>query len=341
MLAEPVPDSAGRILAVVLNWCAEDDTARCLASLIAEQARVPALDILLADSASPDGSGDRLAARFPGVAYLPIGANLGYAGGNQRAIEWALARAYEFVLLINDDASLTPGCLIALMHAMRSDPAVGACAPTVTYGPPHDDRVWWGGGSFVWWKGMGVHHHVGHSAARLREQYPHPRAVTFLSGCVLLLRAEAIRRSGGLPAEFFAYVEDVELCHRWERQGWRLLWVPAATARHHVPVEAGDPSPFAITLRDQNRQRLAVRHFGGFRLAVFRAVFFGSRAVLLGRALARGDGARQRALWTGMKPIRRGAGGQSGDARTATLIDVPIDERMQQAEHARVHKQRG
>jgi GT2 family glycosyltransferase len=325
MLAEPLPDLDGRILAVVLNWCAGDDTARCLASLITEQARIPALDIPLADSASPDGCLDRLASRFPGVAYLPIGANLGDAGGNQRAIEWALARAYEFVLLINDDASLTPGCLIALMHAMRSDPSVGACAPTVTYGPPHDDRVWWGGGSFVWWKGMGVHHHVGYSEARLREQYPHPRAVTFLSGCVLLLPAEAIRRSGGLPAEFFAHVEEVELCYRSERQGWRLLWVPAATARHHVPVEAGEPSPFAITLRDRN-QRLEVRHFGGFRLAVFRAVFFG---------------ARQRALWAGMKPIGRGAGGQSGDARIAAPIDVQIDERMQEPGHARVHKQRG
>jgi len=337
MCAEPLPDSEGRVLAVVLNWCAEDDTARCLDSLIAEQGHVPTLDILLADSASPDGSGNRLAARYPGVAYLPIGANLGYAGGNQRAIEWALARGYAFVLLINDDASVTPGCLVALMHAMQSDPTVGACAPTVTYGPPHDDRVWWGGGSFVWWKGMGVHDHVGHSATTLREQYPHPRAVTFLSGCVLLLRAEAIRRSGGLPAEFFAYVEDVELCYRWERQGWRLLWVPAAAARHHVPVEAGEPSPFAITLRDQNRQRLAVRHFHGLRLAIFRAVFFGSRAVLLGRALARGDGARRRALWAGMKPVGRDDGGPSVDAR----VDALVDKRRQESGPARVHKQRG
>ena len=304
MCAEPLPDSEGRVLAVVLNWCAEDDTSRCLDSLIAEQGHVPTLDILLADSASPDGSGDRLAARFPHVAYLPIGANLGYAGGNQRAIEWALAREYEFVLLINDDASLTPGCLVALMHAMKSDASVGACAPTVTHGPPLDDVVWWADGAFVWWKGLGVHRHVGQSAAALRSQHPTPRAVTFLSGCVLLLRAEAIRRSGGLREEFFAYVEDVELSVRWGRDGWRLLWVPDAVAQHHVPASNGEPSPFAITMRDRNRQRLAALHFAGFRLTLFRVFFFTSRALLLTRAFVRGDRARRRALWSGMQPLR-------------------------------------
>lgn len=312
MSEEPLHTSSSRILAIVLNWCAEDDTARCLASLIAERATVPALDILLADSASPDGSGDRLTARFPEVAYLPIGANLGYAGGNQRAIEWALARGYEFVLVINDDASLTPGCLHVLMQSMLSDPLVGACAPTVTHGPPHDDVVWWAGGTFVWWKGLGVHHYVGQSAAGLRSQFPKPRTVTFLSGCVLLLRAEAIRRSGGLREEFFAYVEDVELSVRWCRDGWRLLWVPGAVAQHHVPELHGKPSPFAITMRDRNRQRLAALHLAGFRLAVFRVFFVTSRVLLLSRALLRRDFAQLRALWSGMQPFRSDDGLPAG-----------------------------
>lgn len=290
----------GRTLAVVLNWCAEEDTARCLASLGREQELVPTLDVLLVDSASPDGSGARVAARFAKVPYLPLEANLGYAGGNQRAIEWALARDYAFVLVVNDDAQLLPGCVGRMLSAMAADETVGGCAPTVTYGPPHDDVVWWGGGTFVWWKALGVHWNEGASVSALGLSGREPEPVTFLSGCVLLLRATALRKSGGLRPEFFAYVEDAELSYRWVREGWRLLWVPGAMAQHHVPWQAGAPSPFAITCRDRNRRRVAALHFGPLQRACFGLFFVPSRLVLLLRYALRGDKPRCAALWRGL-----------------------------------------
>ena len=290
---------AGRTLAVVLNWCAEEDTERCLASLLHECERVPTLDLLLVDSASPDGSGARLAARFPAVPYLALTANLGYAGGNEQAIAWALARRYDFVLIVNDDAELMAGCVEQLLETMAANPTAGACAPTVTFGPPHTDRVWWAGGAFVWWKGLGVHWHDGESVAALGLSGRAPQPVTFLSGCVLLLRSHAIRQSGSLRAEFFAYVEDAELSYRWQRDGWQLYWVPAALARHHVPRHAGAPSPFAIRYRDRNRRRVASLHYGVWRRAGFWLFFAPSRLLRLMQYALKADGARAIAVWRG------------------------------------------
>ena len=79
-------------MAVVLNWCAEEDTTACVQSLLADGA-ASGLDVLLVDNASPDGSGERLAARFPELPYLQTGANIGYAGGNRLAITSADALA--------------------------------------------------------------------------------------------------------------------------------------------------------------------------------------------------------------------------------------------------------
>ena len=294
-------------LAVVLNWCAEEDTARCLEALFRQRATMPALDVLLADSASPDGSGERLAARFPHANYLPVGANLGYAGGNQRAIEWALQRGYAYILLVNDDAEVMPGCVPRLVATMAANDAVGACAPTITHGPPHHDCIWWAGGRFVWWKGLGVHERVGQSASDVLRTVHTPRPVTFVSGCVLLLRAAAIRRSGGLRPEFFAYVEDAELGVRWQRDGWRLLWVPHAVARHHVAPGSPTPSAFAAEWRDRNRVRLAELHFSAKRQAVFLGCFTVTRMALIVGALLRHDAASAQVLRTSLRGALRSA----------------------------------
>ena len=87
------PTSLPSVVAIVLNWCGEQDTVDCIESL--RRATYPALRILLVDNGSPDGSGDRLHTRFPDVSYLTTGANLGYAGGNNRGLERAIADGAE------------------------------------------------------------------------------------------------------------------------------------------------------------------------------------------------------------------------------------------------------
>ena len=283
-----------RTLAVVLNWCAEEDSAACVASLLADE--TPGLELLIADSASPDGSGDRLAARFPGVAYLQTGANLGYAGGNLLAMEWALARGFDYVLVINDDAEVRPGCVGALIAALEGDARAAACAPTVVHGGD-EQVVWWGGGRFVPYKALGVHHHYGAPVSSLPVGDGSPVPVTFLSGCVVLFRLSALRAHGGFRAEYFAYVEDAEWSWRLTQAQWSLLWVPAARAVHKVPFPAPPPSPFGIEHRDRNRRRVAARYGPSrWRWAVW---FWGTRMIRGGQYLIRGDYRRARSVVVG------------------------------------------
>ena len=269
-----------RTLAVVLNWCAEADSAACIASLLADG--TPGLEVLIVDNASPDGSGARLAARFPALAYLQTGENLGYAGGNLLAMEWGLARDYDYVLIINDDAEVRPGCVAALLAAMAKNPKAAACAPTIVHGPPHEQIVWWAGGRFVPYKALGVHHHLGDPLAAVPLGDGSPVPVTFLSGCVVLFRASALRVCGGFRAEFFAYVEDVELGLRLMKAGWALLWVRQALAVHKVPYPAPPASAWARRHRDRNRRRLARLHFGWWERVVFAAWFWPTRVGLWG-----------------------------------------------------------
>ena len=102
------------VMVIVLNWCGEDDTVACIESL--QRSTYTALSILLIDNASPDGSGDRLHARLPDVPYLQTGSNLGYAGGNNRGFERALAEGADYVVVLNYDTVVDPDCIGALVR---------------------------------------------------------------------------------------------------------------------------------------------------------------------------------------------------------------------------------
>ncbi len=295
---EGAPLPAGTVVVAILNWCAEADTARAVASVEAHGG--DRVVVLVVDNASPDGSGARLAARFPQHAFLDTGGNRGYAGGNQRAIAWALARGADAVLLMNDDAELRAGCLPALREALREDPGLGACAPTVVHGPPHENRVWWGGGAFMAHKGSAEHRNSGALAGEVAAAHPVRVPQTALNGCVLLLRAEALRAVGGLNPAFFSYVEDTELSVRLTAGGWGLAWVPGAVAVHHLPFPEAPPSPWAITQRDRNRRLLAALHLRGRARARFVAWYYPTRLAVAARYLWRGDRPRAAAVWRGM-----------------------------------------
>ena len=288
-----------RVVAVVLNWCAEEDTAACVRSLLAQEG----VDVtpLIVDNGSPDGSGDRIARRFPGCAFLQTGRNLGYSGGNARGIGWALERRAEYVFIINDDAEVAPGCVAALVAALDGRADTAAASPTIVHAQP-GDVVWWAGGRFDRLRALAVHEGAGQRVSELpaaaRAGAP-PREVTSLSGCAVMLRASVLRTLGGFREEFFAYVEDTELCVRWSASGWKLLHVPSAFVAHKVAFPEPEPTAFRIRLRDRNRRRLARIHFGPIERLRFLAWFAASRGVLALNYTLRGDRARLSAIMHG------------------------------------------
>ena len=253
------------------------------------------------DNASPDGSGERLRASYPSVDYLQTGENLGYAGGNNRGIEWALARGAVWVLVVNNDTVAEPDCVRLLFEAASGDGCLGAVAPLIVR---HDDpdRVWFAGGRLSRLRAMGVHRGAG---ARVADA---TRAVSaapgcecsFLCGCCVLFRAAALREVGAFRDDFFSYVEDVDLSYRLGGAGWKLAWVPAARLAHRVPAHRAAAQPLQIRLRDRNRRRM-VRDLYPLPLRLaFALWFWPTRLMHLVRHALAGDRARARAVLAGM-----------------------------------------
>ena len=288
--------SQPNVTVIVLNWCKEKETAECLQSLLSSE--YTNLSILLVDNGSPDGSGARLRAAFPGIGFLQTGKNLGYAGGNNRWIEHARESDIEYVLILNIDTVLDLEAVNKLVStAEEGDGKVGGVVPKLLY---HDEpqRIWYAGGAFSALHGLGLHWCQGDlDQPNAKESV---REVTFMTGACCLISVAALRELGGFDENFFAYVEDADLSLRMNKAGYQMYYQPEARVLHRSPLPGTPPSPFQIRQRDRNRRRIMSKHASLGQRMLFLARFSITRALLFLGYTFKGDLQRAIAILQGL-----------------------------------------
>jgi len=216
------------VAVVVLTWNGEEDTVACLASL--QRVHYDNLSVVVVDNGSADRTVPRVRAEFPDVAMLETGANLGFAGGNNVGIRYALDHGADYVFLLNNDTIVDPAVVRHLVDAAEADPSVGVIGPKVFFFS-EPDHVWYGGGWVQRWAGASGHIGLGE---RDRMNQGEPLDTAYVTGCALMARASVLRRVGLLEPAFFIYWEDVDLSFRIRRAGYRVLYAPRAVLWHKV-----------------------------------------------------------------------------------------------------------
>jgi GT2 family glycosyltransferase len=225
--------SEPQVSVIVVSHNTRDELLQCLASLAS--VTVP-VEIVVVDNASGDGSADAVAERFPQVGVIRNHDNAGFGRANNQGL--AATRA-PFVLLLNSDAELRPGCLETLVGLLRDRTRLGIVAPRtleadgavqVSFGPELTPWREWKQRRLV----QGVKQRQpaalqAAAAAAAREHEPF-----WVSASCLLARREALAAVGGFDEGYFLYEEDVDLCRRVRQAGWSVLFTPAAEAVHHL-----------------------------------------------------------------------------------------------------------
>lgn len=212
------------VAVIILNWNGWQDTLACIASL--ERLRYSHHEILVVDNGSTDESVERINRAHPDVRILEAGTNLGFSGGCNVGIRYALQQDFEYVWLINNDATADPGALSALVHAAESDSGIGAVG-SVIYSMDRPETVQeWGGGL------------VDALSGRMRIMTG-PSNLNFISGCSLLIGTKALREIGLFNERFFLYWEDIDLCWRLLKLGYRLVVAPESRIHHRGSASTG------------------------------------------------------------------------------------------------------
>ncbi|NLF65477.1 MAG: glycosyltransferase family 2 protein [Chloroflexi bacterium] len=244
---------------IVLNWNNAAATVSCLRSL--QTITYPAYEVVLVDNGSTDDSVQVLSAAFPTVTLLQTGANLGYAGGNNAGIRYAVERGAQFILILNNDITVSPDFLEPLVEALKGQPDVGVVTPLVAEQGKEEGRVWALGSAIEATTARVSRRHAGDSLERWLHEAPFE--VDIAAGAAMLVRAELFARTGLLDEDFFLYYEETDWSLRIRRAGYRILAVPASLVWHKVSATLGIDSPVIDYYMLRNHFRLINRHWSG------------------------------------------------------------------------------
>ena len=246
-------DALGSVAAVVVNYNDVNTTLRCLQSI---RDSSPASRLVVVDNGSQVDEWELVHSQFPEATFLRLDKNIGYAGACNAGVAAALEAGACYVLMMNNDTTIEPGTLPALVHNAREHPNA-IHAPKIMYAG-ETDKVWSAGGRI-----MGPllrNEHVGQGDRS--ELHDTPEIVPWATGCALFVREDTYRRIGPMDEHYFLYLEDVDWCLHAKSIGVQTWFVPDAVIRHEVSRTlkrsewADDVRYYAY----RNGYRLAMRH---------------------------------------------------------------------------------
>lgn len=235
---------------VIVSWNTRELLAACLESIAtsvivgATPTVRPTIETFVVDNASGDGSPEMVATNFPWVRLVKNAQNVGFAQGNNQAIEQASGR---YVLLLNPDTKLKPGSLGLLYGFLESRPEIGMVGPRLLNGDgslqlscfkaPTLLREFW-----LLFHLDAIFPTISNYPVEKWDRSPMTSAISkidlarpveVLKGACMLLRRPIFEQIGLLNTTYFMYSEEVDLCYRVRRAGWGIAWLPQAEVIHY------------------------------------------------------------------------------------------------------------
>lgn len=201
------------------------------------------LETLVVDNGSKDGSEEALS-KLKNINFIETDENLGYAGGMNVGIKYALKHGSDFVILINNDTVCDKELVADLVKAAKKHDII---CPKIYFAPGYEFHktrykkqelghvIWYAGGEIDWQNVIGIHTGVDEVD---KNQYPE-RVITFATGCCMLVKRQVFEKIGLLDEKYFLYLEDMDFSHRAIAAGFKILFKPSAVLWHKNASSAG------------------------------------------------------------------------------------------------------
>lgn len=260
-----------KVAIVILNWNGREFLEKFLAGVVEHSSA----RIVVVDNGSTDDSVEWMRKNFANVELICLGHNYGFTGGYNRSLPMVEAQYY---ILLNSDIEVTPGWVEPLVALMDSDPLIAAVQPKVrSYSYSHYFEYAGASGGFIDILGYPFcRGRVIGECEKDEGQYDSVREIFWATGAAFMVRAELYHRSGGLDDNFFAHQEEIDLCWRFKRQGFKVMASPDSVIYH---VGAGTLpvwSPFKTYLNFRNNIAMLYKNLSIMRFILVYCVRFGT-----------------------------------------------------------------
>lgn len=280
---------------VILNWNGIGFLQKFLETVIKFSSATDS-EVYVADNASTDGSVEWMETNLRNVRIIRLDKNHGFAGGYNLALNQIDA---EYYVLLNSDIEVTEGWLEPLVTYLDNNPDAASCQPKIlSYNNKNQFEYAGAAGGFI--------DKYGYPFCRGRifdktetdnGQYDTVTDTFWSSGACMIVRAEAWRKCGGFDDTFFAHMEEIDLCWRFNKAGYRVSYISTSVVYHVGGGALPYNSPFKTYLNFRNSLFLLYKNLPekNFRRVLFiRKLLDGVAAIMF---LAKGRFGSFRSVW--------------------------------------------
>ena len=265
---------------VILNWNGAHHLRRFLPSVI-KYSNYDWAEVVVADNHSDDDSCEVIEKEFATVRLIRLDRNYGFAEGYNQALKNNDA---EYILLLNSDVGVTENWLQPLIEILDSHPLIGACQPKIlSLNQPETFEYAGASGGFI--------DRFGYPFCRGRMlnvqeqdlgQYDQPITVFWASGAAVLIRGELWHKMGGFDSDFWAHMEEIDLCWRMKNRGYKVVVCPGSKVFHLGGGSLTYGSPQKIYLNFRNNLFLLYKNLPKEKLfgtLIYRMILDGIAAI--------------------------------------------------------------
>jgi len=280
---------------VILNWNGIEFLKKFLPGVLSHSSGAD-INIYIADNGSEDGSAEYIAENFSVVKLIRFDKNSGFAGGYNLAIEQIEARYY---VLLNSDIEVTEGWLEPMLSYMDINPDVASAQPKIlSYSQREKFEYAGAAGGFIDKYGYPLcRGRIFYKTEKDEGQYDNQTDIFWSTGACMTVRAEAWKKCGGFDADFFAHMEEIDLCWRFHKSGYRVAYIPQSVVYHVGGGALPYNSPFKTFLNFRNSLYLLYKNLPDrdlHRILFTRKILDGIAALFF---LVKGEFKSFRAVW--------------------------------------------
>ncbi len=274
-------ESREKVAIVILNWNGQKYLEQFLPPLI-ENSGLDWVKIYVADNGSTDGSVDFLKENYPAIELILFDKNYGFTGGYNRALEQIDA---EYFVILNSDVEVTPDWLEPIIQFMDKNEDVAACQPKIrSYAQKEYFEYAGAAGGFI--DKYGYPFCRGRILDTLEEdrgQYDDVREIFWATGACMFVRCNLFNKSGGFDEDFFAHMEEIDLCWRFKNSGYKIYFHPSSIVYHVGGGALPNNSPRKLFLNYRNNLFLLYKNLSSsqlFWVVFIRLILDGVSAVM-------------------------------------------------------------
>jgi GT2 family glycosyltransferase len=217
-----------KVAIVILNYNGQGFLEKFLPSVILNS---QGHEIIVADNASTDNSINFLKQTYPNIRLIQLPHNGGFTGGYNEALKQVKATYY---VLLNSDIEVTPNWINPVIELMDANPKIAACQPKMRdYHKPDYFEYAGAAGGYIDWLGYPFcRGRIFDTCEVDSGQYEDAREVFWATGACMFIRADVFHELGGFDTQFFAHMEEIDLCWRMKNAGYQIYYSPASTVYH-------------------------------------------------------------------------------------------------------------